>query len=370
MVFSVPQTEPCNLRPQIRLSDCRLNFKRPGHAKGKGSVCYIENLDKRNFKIVLRGGMKWLECADLTRQPWVLHAFSTRAGGGSRAPASGLNLGFTPRDARARVRDNRKSFFSALGASQYPLAEVRQIHSALVYRVRRAGRGKLQYLPCGASAHSITGQPAPQGDALITDEPGILLPVRTADCVPILLMDPERRVVAAIHAGWKGMLGCIAEKAVGEMRRGFDSRPGAILAAIGPCIRACCYEVGEDLAGAFCGRFTEGERFVLRPPEDKPGRDPYPPPFLSLAPPGHGSDGAPRPHLDLVAAAQYQLRRAGLLPRHVHLADFCTACQTDLFFSHRKEGSHTGRMMAVIGIRPPGSTGRKRPSRPARARSG
>lgn len=294
--------------------------------------------------------MKWLENAAIARQAPILHAFSTRAGGASRAPARGLNLGFTAGDARARVEKNRQEFLAAIGAKRFDLADVHQIHSTLVFRVQRSASGRLQYLPCGYLPESA--KPVPAGDALITNEPGILLSVRSADCVPILLVDPERRVVAAIHAGWKGVLGGIAEKAAGEMRRQFQSQPGRILAAIGPSIRACCYEVSEDLAAAFCGAFPEGEQFVRKPPQDKPGREAYPPPFLSFSPPGHGPEGGLSPHLDLVAAARYQLRRAGLKPANIHTADFCTACRTDLFYSHRKEGSRTGRMMAVVGIRP------------------
>ena len=314
-------------------------------------VCYSRNLGDRDFKIVSRAGLKRLEGAAFARPNWLLHAFSTRAGGSSRPPAAGLNLGFTPGEVRARVQKNRNEFLRSLGAQDFDLAEVHQIHSTLVHRVWRAKDGHLQYLPCGYPLPTETGKRAPQGDALITNEPGILLSVRTADCVPILLVDPERRAVAAIHAGWKGMLGGAAEKTAGEMQRQFGSQPGALRAAIGPSIRACCYEVSEDLAAAFCGAFAEGERFVRKPPLNERGREPYPPPFLSLAPPGHGPDGAPRPHLDLVAAACSQLRRAGLSPSNIHVADFCTACRTDFFFSHRKEGSHTGRMMAVIGIR-------------------
>lgn len=310
--------------------------------------------------MVSRHGLKWLECAARGVPPWVLEAFSTRAGGASRAPAAGLNLGFTPGSPRARVLENRKRFLSALGAGGYELAEVRQIHSTLVYRVGRGGRGNLEYSPCGYSPSKSANHP-PQGDAIITNEPGILLSVRSADCVPVLLMDPGRRAVGALHAGWKGMLGGIAEKTVGEMRRWFDSNPGSMHAAIGPSIRACCYEVGEDLAAAFSGRFAEGDGFLRQVPQENPARPPDPPSPLSFTPPGHGSDFAPRPHLDLVAAARYQLRRAGLRESHIHVADFCTACRTDLFFSYRKEGSHSGRMMSVIGIRP------QAPSRPARA---
>jgi YfiH family protein len=322
-------------------------------------VCYSRNLGDRDIKIVSRRGLKWLESAVFARRNWLLHAFSTRAGGSSRPPAAGLNLGFTAGEARARVERNREDFLDSLGAEAFDLAEVHQIHSTLVYRVRRRENKELQYLPCGYPLPSESGECAPEGDALITNEPGILLSVRSADCVPILLVDSERRAVAAIHAGWKGILGGIAEKTAGEMQRQFDSRPGAVRAAIGPSIRGCCYEVSEDLAGAFCGAFAEGERFVRKPALNQRGREPYAPPFLSLAPPGHGPDGAPRPHLDLVAAARAQLCRAGLSPSRIHVADFCTACRTDLFFSHRKEGSHTGRMMAVIGIRP--QTNRPRP---------
>jgi YfiH family protein len=315
-------------------------------------VCYIRGLGDQDFKIVSRSGLKRLENPAFAHPGWLLHAFSTRAGGSSRPPAAGLNLGFTLGEVRARVQKNRNEFLRSLGAQDFDLAEIHQIHSTLVHRVRRAKDGHLQYLPCGYQPPAATRNRAPQGDALITDEPGILLSVRSADCVPILLVDSERRTAAAIHAGWKGMLGGIAEKTAGEMQRQFGSHPGALRAAIGPSIRACCYEVSEDLAAAFCGAFAEGERFVRKPPLNRRGREPYPPPFLSRTPPGHGSDGAPRPHLDLVAAARSQLRRAGLSPSHIHVADFCTACRTDLFFSHRKEGSHAGRMMAVIGIHP------------------
>jgi purine-nucleoside/S-methyl-5'-thioadenosine phosphorylase / adenosine deaminase len=314
-----------------------------------------ENLSAGPFQCVSAGKMKWLECAALSRQRWAVHAFSTRAGAGGGVLARGLNLGFTPGDSRARVARNRKSFLEAIGAGAFDLAEVRQVHSTLVYRARRGEGGRLEYLPCGYRA--TANVQTPQGDALVTDEPGILLAVRSADCVPVLIADSKGRAVAAVHAGWKGMLGGIVEKTVGEMRRLFDSRPRDLRAGIGPCINACCYEVSEDLAEGFCGCFAEGERFVVSPQADDDGaerasrRASYPPPFLSLTPPGHGPDPAPRPHLDLVAAAKYQLLRAGLNSSHIGVSGLCTACRTDLFFSHRKEGSHTGRMMAVIGIK-------------------
>ena len=189
---------------------------------------------------------------------------------------------------------------------------------------------------------------------MLTNEPGILLSVRVADCLPILLVDPRWRAVAAVHAGWRGTLARIAEKTVGVMRQIFGSNPRDLRAAVGPGIRACCYEVGEEVLAAFCGRFVQGEKYFRAPPP----RDPadavaakYPLLFLSKRPPGHRDDRSPAAHLDLVAATKDQLQSAGLRASNIHAAEFCTACHTDLFFSHRKEGARTGRMMAVIGIR-------------------
>lgn len=306
------------------------------------------------FTLASRQSLKWLQGAALSRHPWAVHAFSTRLGSTGGTLARGLNLGFTPGESQARVKRNRAAFLGAIGARDFDLAEIRQIHSTLVFRACRGKRGEIEYLPCGYPAGA--GQNPPQGDALITDEPGILLAVRTADCVPILLADPKRRAVAAIHAGWKGMLGGIVEKTAGEMRRQFDSHPRDLIAAVGPSIGVCCYEVGEDLAEHFRGGFAGGEQFVVSGESEEAGgpapkRASYPPPFLSKAPPGHGPDPAPQPHLNLIAAAQYQLRRAGVPSSHIAVAGLCTASRTDLFFSHRKEGSHTGRMMAVIGIK-------------------
>ena len=304
-----------------------------------------------DFKLVSRGSLKHLESTRLAVEKWVLHGFSSRIGGSSRAPAAGLNLGYVEGDKRHNVERNRKLFFSAIGAAQFPLAEVHQIHSTLVYEVVRGKRGKLEYRPSGYSAPQA---PRPAGDALMTRESGVLLSVRAADCMPVLLADPRRRAVAAVHAGWRGALAGAVEKTVGEMVRIFGSRPDDLLAAVGPSIRACCYQVGDEVVSAFCGRYSEGESFFRPAPHDKVEDEisqRYPLLFLSKKPPGHGPESVPSLHLDLAAVALHQLRRSGLLKSKIQVADFCTACRTDIFFSHRKEGGGTGRMMAVIGIR-------------------
>jgi hypothetical protein len=197
------------------------------------------------------------------------------------------------------------------------------------------------------------GLAQPAGDALLTDQAGILLSVRTADCLPVLLVDPKRRAVAAVHAGWRGALARIVEKAVGEMRRVYGSEPQSLLAVLGPSIHVCCYEVGQEVEEAFQGRFPRADKFFRKRSEPPGLHSPRPPiSFLNMQAPGHHVTGALAIHLDLVAAAQDQLLGAGLAPHQVAAVNFCTACRTDLFYSCRQEGSGAGRVLAVIGICP------------------
>jgi YfiH family protein len=304
--------------------------------------------------MVSRGGLEWLECTSFSRFPGLLHAFSTRRGGVSEGPAAGLNLGFVTADARANVEENRQRFFAALGTEGYSLAALRQRHSTHIYLVMRGASGQLEYRPAGFPAPQPPGHPLPVGDALVTDQPGVLLSVRTADCLPVLLLDPRRRAIAAIHAGWRSALGRIVEKTVGLMRAVCGSDPHQLLAALGPGIRACCYQVGEEVVAAFCGRFAQGETFFREALRENPSASftaRHPQLFLSGQAPGHAPQPVPVARLDLVAVAEDQLRLAGVPSSNIRAAPFCTACRTDLFFSHRREGKGTGRMMGVIGIR-------------------
>jgi YfiH family protein len=360
----------------------------------------------QHFKIISGGGLEWLQCAALARIPWLVHAFSTRKGGFSCPPAGptepkALNLGAVNWDRPATVQKNRQVMLRQIGADGFSLAMLRQIHSADIFGAARGRAGEIDYRPAGlpgslefeaipiaekTSAHLSQTEKAPDetgrrtveprvaqgpvrrpvptgvgppGDALLTDEPRILLSIRTADCLPILLVDPQRRAIAAVHAGWRGALARIAEKAVGDMRREFYSRPDDLIAVIGPSIRRCCYEVQQDVVNAFEGRFAPSgfrqdlDKFFSKVPSSPLSSASQVPVsgFLAAGPPGHGPQKTKPVHLDLVAVARYQLVRAGVPPAQVHVAEFCTACRTDLFFSHRKEGSLAGRMMAVIGIR-------------------
>jgi len=270
---------------------------------------------------------------------WLLHGFSTRQGGFSTCyGGKSLNLSLTQHDSESSVTHNRALFLHALGAEDengktWPLVQVKQIHSSLIQRVETPSR---EALP---------------GDGLITSTPGLLLAIKTADCVPVLVADSKRKVVGAFHAGWRGTVARIAEKGIGEMRRHFGSVPRDLRAAIGPCIRRCCYVVGPEVRAQFESQFTYADELFHDVFNSNSLHVRYPLLFLDRRAPGHG-DPASDIHLDLVEANRRQLEDAGLRSDHIEVADGCTACDTTRFFSHRAERGKTGRMMAVIAIKP------------------
>ena len=276
-----------------------------------------------------------LHAANLRGLPWLVHGFSTRLGGCSKAYGGlALNLGYTPEDSREAVERNRAMFLKSAGAANWPLVTLRQVHSDLIWRAEQAGDS------------------APlAGDGLITDTPGVLLGIRTADCLPLLLVDTKQRAAGAFHAGWRGTLKRIAEKGVGEMHRCFGSRPENLQAAIGPGIHACCYPVSEEVREQFQSQFAYADTLFSETRESNPIHERYPLLFLIPRPPGHLDCFLPvKITLDLVEANRRQLLDAGIPARHITASPLCTACRTDLLFSHRAEKGVTGRMMAVVGI--------------------
>jgi YfiH family protein len=163
---------------------------------------------------------------------------------------------------------------------------------------------------------------APEADAAVAEEPGLALGVATADCLPVLLVDPARGAVAAAHAGWRGTAAGVVARTVEALLAG-GSRPADLVAGIGPGIGPCCYEVGEELRDAFG---PDGEAF-FRP----------------------GPRG--RPHLDVRAANVRQLQDAGVRADRIHHVEDCTACRPDLYYSYRRDGKDTGRMISFVGYR-------------------
>jgi polyphenol oxidase len=272
----------------------------------------------------------------LTRIPWLVHGFSSRTGGFSRAYGGNtFNLGFTKQDSRAFVERNRAAFLLELGAisgkKPWPIVTLRQIHSDLI--------------------HCVAGLPKKPlvGDGLITRRPGVLLAIQTADCLPVILVDTKQRAVGVFHAGWRGTVRRIVEKGVGEMCRHFGTLPGNIKAAIGPGIHDCCYEVGPEVHQRFESQFAYAGDLFRETKESDPVREKYPLLFLSARAPGH-SELPTRIFLDLVEANRRQLIDAGVSPRNISASPLCTACRPDLLFSYRAEKGVTGRMMGVAGV--------------------
>ena len=285
------------------------------------------------MKSATRSKLNVLRAPDF-RENWLIHGFSTRQGGVSTAYGKGsLNLGLTEHDTLANVDRNRAVFTKALGADGWPTVQMKQIHSAIVHRIT------------GPVAKPLAG------DGLITNVPGILLGVKTADCVPLLIADPENRAVGAFHAGWRGTVARIVEKGVGEMRKYYGSQPSRLKVAIGPGIHKCCYTVSEDLVHAFESQFTYARELFHEEYDFESLHNKYPMLFLNQRAPGHG-EPATKIQLDLVEANRRQLLDAGVPASNIYAFDQCTACDTKTFFSHRAEFGKTGRMLAAIGIKP------------------
>lgn len=275
-------------------------------------------------------GVGVLQASSFSKFPWLVHGFSTSQGGVS--PLHGkkvLNLGFTEWDAQENVQENRRIFRSAINAEELTLIPLKQFHSDVV------------------CAFSSAPTETCSADASISDTSNLLLVIQTADCVPILLVDPRTRAVAAVHAGWRGTLRRIVEKTIGRMEMQFGTRASDLRAAIGPAIGGCCYEVGTEVAAAFHSQFAQAPEWF---DELRTGDEPNPLRWLNQFPPGH----QPPPknvRLDLRKANRAQLIAAGVGARNIFVSDLCAACRSDLLFSYRKNGSESGRMMAAIGIR-------------------
>jgi YfiH family protein len=281
------------------------------------------------------GKLNILRGRHLSKFSWLVHGFSTRAGGCSR-PYGGdaLNLGFTKDDSKAAVERNRAAFLRELGVGKqpWPLVTLRQIHSDIIRFVDSSAESQLA------------------GDGLITATPGLLLGIQTADCLPIILVDPKHRAVGVFHAGWRGTVKRIIEKGVGEMRRRFGSQPRDLKAAIGPGIHGCCYEVGAEVREKFESQFAYAAKLFREVEESDPVREKYPMLFLTARAPGH-SVLPKKIFLDLVEANRQQLLSVGVPAKSIEASPLCTNCRTELLFSYRAERGKTGRMMGMVGIR-------------------
>jgi polyphenol oxidase len=295
--------------------------------------------------VIAANGVQILQVPAWRKDSWIWHGFSTRKGGASRAycaeDAGGeMNLGFTAEDPREVVLQNRRLLVEAVtGNPNTPLVSVRQFHSNLSLAPELA---------------DVARERPRRADGVLTAEPGLLLAIQTADCIPVLVADRKHRAVAAFHAGWRGTVKRIVEMGVGKMRLQFGSRPADdLVAAIGPGMGPCCYAVGEDVLSEFESQFTYARELFCEVYSSDAVRTRYPMLFLTQRAPGHSPIG-PQLHLDLIEANRRQLLSAGLDAKNITVVGGCTGCRPDLFYSHRAMHGCAGRMMSVIGIRPRG----------------
>jgi hypothetical protein len=235
-------------------------------------------------------GIPYYSCRAFENLPQLCHGFGTRQGGGSP--------------------ESSRRFLSALHLEEARLTMLRQVHSNRVYIIEDNSRQWNRS----------------EGDALSTRMENVALAVAVADCFPVLIADPVGKAVAAVHSGWRGTLSGVLLRTIREMQQAFRSNPATLLVAIGPGIRACCFEVGSEVAGLFEKEYP-GAR-LAQPANARPGK------YL----------------LDLASALDMQLDLAGVLPGNRYDLGACTCCNTREFFSYRAEGPAAGRMMAVIGL--------------------
>lgn len=266
---------------------------------------------------MLRG---WMEDA-----PGLAAGVTGRDGGVSAPPLASLNCGLHVGDNPAAVIRNRRLAAEAAGWDPAAWTCAEQVHGGRVWRVSRADRGR------GAADLQSA---IPGADALMTNEPGVLLAACYADCVPLLFHDPVRGVVAIAHAGWRGTVLEIAARTIEAMGREYGSEPADLRAAIGPSIGPCCYEVdgpvierAAPLAQDLTASAGAGAGSML-----------------------HMTDRG-KARLNLKEMNRQIMIRSGIMPDRIAVSAFCTGCRTDLFFSHRMEGGRTGRMAGFIGMR-------------------
>jgi YfiH family protein len=275
-----------------------------------------QELEQAGFYWRDAGGVRALISAALEEDGFP-NGFSTRLGGASPMPENALNLAGFNEDTAENILENRRRFLK-LFAGQWALAGCWQVHGSDVRLVNTPAEAKP-----AEDAHGDTIY----CDAILSDAPGVMAGVKTADCVPILIGDPKTGSFAAVHAGWRGTLAGIATKAVGRMLGEYGAQPTDVRVAIGPAAGSCCYEVGMDVIGAFREHFPHQEQ------------------LFTETRPDHAC-------INLLQANHSQLVSAGVNPERIQIAPLCTMCRTDLFFSYRREKNvygKVGRLMSVIG---------------------
>ncbi len=263
-----------------------------------------------------QNGVTFLSADGIDAAGGAAHGFSTRLGGVSLGMWESLNLGVSRGDDPDHVRENYRRFFAAIGADGRHLATTNQVHGGVVRCITTADLKDDPYDKVGYEA-----------DGLMTDLPGAALVVYCADCIPILFYDPVRRVIAAVHAGWRGTAAGIATTAVERMEDIYACHRGDILAAIGPGIGPDCFETHEDVPNAMTSALSTA---VLQ--------------HIKIKENGKFA-------VDLKGINAMRLEQAGLAADHIAVCQECTSCMGTKYWSHRKLGTNRGSMAAVIQLR-------------------
>lgn len=268
-------------------------------------------LTEKGFYWREKDGIKVLVSRALEEKGFA-NGFSTRPGGVSPFPSESLNLAGFDEDTAGNIYENRRRFLNVFNGN-YELTTAWQVHGDDIKTVR--------------SAEDVAETEA-RFDGLISDMPGVLIGVKTADCVPVLIGDPINRAFAAVHAGWRGTVQSIAVKALERMKEEYGTDPAQVICAIGPAATCKNYEIGQDVIDAFDKNFPDSGRLFT------PTRE------------GHAL-------IDLHLANREQLTGAGVPRENIYTAPFCTMERPDLFFSYRLEKKlygKTGRLLSVIGL--------------------
>jgi len=244
-------------------------------------------------------------------------AFSLRHGGSSLPPTNTLNFSSCERGSPDNVQHNYRLLAESLNIDATGIVTCRQVHGDEILVI--------ESLPV----------PAAEADAIISLKPGIFPAVKTADCVPVLLLDPVRRISAAVHVGWRGAVLRTLRKVLLAMETRFGSRPGDLVAALGPAIGPCCYEVDDTVLAPLGKAIPEANRFIS----------------TSWSCPADGAVCVESRRVDLVGVSRFELASYGVHGRNIYSANMCTSCRQDLFFSYRRDGAASGRHIAVTGFR-------------------
>ena len=266
-----------------------------------------------SFRFSRQGDIEYLEALPLAECDFLVHAFLTRQGGVSRGCFAGLNFSSREGDQPEDVAANWRLLADAFQLDLPQFVLMQQVHGDRIIAI-------------AADASEIIGSSSrlPEAvyvcDALVTDRPGIAIGVKTADCAPLFLVDRVKRVIGAVHAGWRGTALNIVGQAVDVLVDRFGSQPGNILAVIGPAIGPCCYEVDTTVYQALNVYAAGGGSPCFRPG-------------------GHPGKWM----LDLALVNRRQLEERDVPAGNIFSGPYCTSCRSDVFFSHRRERGHTGR---------------------------